>query len=141
MEWGQVIFVVLFVLLLLFGFFLYVKADNDSDVKDTELMIYNHTKLDEISRSLRLLDEYLEKQRQSLSEYEESIKKLEKLKIEQNKIISTDKDAVDAILKTNLERQRKHSKKNRYIDLMIGFVLGILSSGIVSYVFIYFGWN
>lgn len=107
------------------------KEKNKSQPKAIEKELKN---LESVSDSLNGLQKFIEGQKNSLIENEKTIIELEKRREELKPIVETQQQTVEAILKAHSSNQ----KKSKYFDYLMGFFIGIASSGIVTLIFFYF---
>lgn len=96
--------------------------------KEITVQIEELNKLDD---GLKKLTAFIQVQKEQLSEKQAVIKELEVKRSELEPIVKSQAEVVDAIFKV----QEQRAQKNKWIDLSIGFCLGILGSLIASVIF------
>lgn len=109
-------------------------GDKDKLKKKSKPLDNQIQDLDEISESLKGLQNFIEEQKISLIENEKAIRELENEKLQLKPIIETQKETVAAILQVHSSSQ----KKSRWFDYLMGFFIGVASSSIVASIFYYF---
>lgn len=87
--------------------------------------------LDKFDNGLKNLSAFIQLQKKKLTEKDTLIAELEKKQSELEPIVKSQDEVVDAIFKI----QEQRSQRNKWKDLGIGFVLGILGSLIASVIF------
>jgi len=96
--------------------------------KEITVQIEELNKLDD---GLKKLTAFIQVQKEQLSEKQAVIKELEVKRSELEPIVKSQAEVVDAIFKV----QEQRAQKNKWIDLSIGFCLGISGSLIASVIF------
>ncbi|WP_016957556.1 hypothetical protein [Catenovulum agarivorans] len=96
--------------------------------KDVVVQIQELEKLDE---GLTKLSAFIQLQKQQLNEKQAVISSLEKKRSELEPIVNSQSEVVEAIFKV----QEQRAQQNKWLDLGIGFALGILGSLIASVIF------
>ena len=87
--------------------------------------------LEKLDAGLQKLTAFIAVQKDELTEKQAVIKQLEEKRTELEPIVRSQSEVVDAIFKV----QEQRAKKQKWFDLSIGFVLGILGSLIASVIF------
>ena len=96
--------------------------------KDVMVQIQELEKLDE---GLGKLSAFIQLQKQQLNEKQAVISSLEKKRSELEPIVNSQSEVVEAIFKI----QEQRAQQSKWLDLGIGFALGILGSLIASVIF------
>ena len=87
--------------------------------------------LDKLDEGLKKLSAFIAVQKSQLSEKQAVIKQLEEKRSMLEPIVNTQSEIVDALFKVYEQR----AQKNKWFDLGLGFVLGIIGSLIASVIF------
>jgi len=88
--------------------------------------------LNETEKSLKTLLNFVESQRDKVTQNEQSIKQLETEKQKLEPLVNADREAVEALFKVQEERAKANASQERWI----GFGLGILASIIASFIMV-----
>lgn len=84
--------------------------------------------LEKLDQGLNKLSAFIQLQKEQLNEKQSVISELEKKRSQLEPIVESQAEVVDAIFKV----QEQRAQRSKWIDLGIGFVLGILGSLIAS---------
>jgi hypothetical protein len=85
-------------------------------------------KLNEVQRNLNNLLKFIEDQRKKVSTEQEIIQRLQAERSLLEPIVNTDRQVLEAVLKA----QEEHSKRDRWKDILIGFMGGFVSEIVVA---------
>jgi len=111
--------------------FAYRQILKNRNAIDSKAPLEQINKLDQISKDLKSLEDYISEQKNKVLERERIV---EDLKIEQKEIeplLKTNQEIVDALF----IQQNKYQEKSKWIERGYGFMFGILASLIASFIY------
>jgi len=109
---------------------LYFVSSINPKSQDNEI-INQIKRLDEAKQSLTLLTKYIDEQKKSIIETEKTVKSLKEEQSKLKPLVESDKKIVEDILSIHAER----NKINIWIDRLLAFILGVLSSLVAAFIF------